>query len=166
MTISKALQTIINKQISQEFESFYTYLAMAAYFENRALNGFAKWMRMQSHEEYEHALKFFDYLNDRGGRAELLTIPQPPVEFDSPLGVFQQSLEQEQRVTESIYEIYQMAHQERDYATVSFLKWFSDEQVEEERSAADMVERLKLAGEDPQALLFLDSEAGRREMVG
>ncbi|TVR50533.1 MAG: ferritin [Puniceicoccaceae bacterium] len=162
MNITQPVQDIINRQINMEFNSAYSYLAMAAYFESRALQGFAKWMRLQSEEENVHAMKFFDYLHDRGGQVTLLEMPKPRIDFSSPLEVFQVSLDQEEKVTASIYDIYELAHNERDYATVSFLKWFNDEQVEEERSAADMVQRLELAGDNPEALLLLDQMAGQR----
>lgn len=162
MSISATIQEAINKQINLELSSAYAYLSMAAFFENRALNGFGQWMRMQSQEENGHAMKFYDYLLDRGGNVQLQTLAAPPHDFKTPLGAFEQSLAHERRVTASIHHIYGIAHEEKDYATVSLLKWFVDEQVEEEKTVSDMVDRLKIAGDNPNALLLLDSMAIQR----
>ena len=163
MKISKTIQEALNRQINLEQASAHAYLAMAAWFEQRALSGFGRWMRLQSEEETGHAMKFLDYLLDRDGTVQLLAIPEPVGSFDSPLGAFKASQEQERSVTASIYELYDLAHGEKDYATVSMLKWFVDEQVEEEKSVADMVDRLKLAGDRPDALILLDSMAAKRQ---
>jgi ferritin len=165
MSLSKTIQDAINKQINLELASAYAYLSMAAFFEGRALNGFGKWMRMQYAEENGHAMKFYDYLLDRGGRVELQTLAAPPQDFTTPLAAFEQSLAHEQKVTKSIHRIYELAHEEKDYATVSLLKWFVDEQVEEEKTVSDVVDRLKIAGDNPNALLLLDSMAGQRTTV-
>lgn len=165
MNISNSIRQAINKQINLEFVSAYSYLQAAAYFECRALNGFGKWMRLQHQEEMGHAMKFYDYLLDRGGAVELEAIAQPPGQFASALDAFEQSLAHERKVTQSIHSIYELAHEEKDYATVSLLKWFVDEQVEEEKNASDMVDRLKIAGDNPNALLLLDSMAGQRTTV-
>lgn len=162
MSVSATIQQAINKQINFELSSAYTYLSMAAYFECRALNGFGKWMRMQYQEEMGHAMKFYDYLLDRGASVELEAIPKPHNVFSSAVDAFEKSLAHEKKVTSSIHSIYEVAHQEKDYATVSLLKWFVDEQVEEEKAASDMVDRLKIAGDNPNALLLLDSMAGQR----
>ena len=132
MNISKELETALNEQIGIEFSASQSYLSMAAYFERKAFDGFAQWMHLQSSEEHQHAMKFYQYLNDRGGVARLPAIEAPRWEYGSVREVFEASLEQEHSVTENIYRLYKLAQDESDFATVSFLKWFVDEQVEEE----------------------------------
>lgn len=162
MSLTSEIQAELNKQINLEFASAYTYLSMVAYFEHRSLNGFGHWMRLQYQEENDHAMKLYDFVQDRGGRVVLEAIEKPVQDFTSPLDAFEQSLAHERKVSASIHDIYGLAHDKKDYATVAFLKWFVDEQVEEEKNAAEMVDRLKLAGENPNALLLLDSQAGAR----
>jgi ferritin len=160
--ISSTIQNAINDQIKHEFFSSYLYLSMSAYFETLSLPGFARWMRMQSQEEHEHAMKFFDFLNDRGGSVELQALDQPAGEFQSPLDVFEQSLAHERKVTALINRLYELALKENDYATQTLLQWFITEQVEEEKNAGQIVEQLKMTGGEPSALLLLDRElAGR-----
>lgn len=160
--IGKAVQDAINAQIAHEFYASYLYLAMSAYFETINLPGFARWMRAQSEEEREHAMKFFDYLNDRGGSVELGAIAQPPGEFQSPLDVFQQALEHERKVTGLIHRLYELALKESDYATQAHLQWFITEQVEEEKNASQVIEQIKMTGGQPGALFVLDRELGAR----
>ncbi len=152
----------LNEQIKQEFYSFYLYLSMAGSFEVADLPGFAHWMRKQSEEEREHAMKFFDFLLDRGERVQLRAIDQPPSSFRSPLDTFEQALEHEKEVTAHIHELYDLAMQEKDYPAQVLLNWFVSEQVEEEKSAAEIVEKLRMAGENNAALLLLDMEMGDR----
>lgn len=159
MKISPKLEDLINKQIQIEFTSRYAYLAMSAWFETTPFGGFAKWMRDQASEENFHAMKFFDYLNDRFGVVKLLPLDAPQGEFTSPLEAFRCSLKHEQAVTESINNIYAAALEEKDFATMEFLDWFLKEQVEEEKSVQDMIDDLELAGKEPDALLRLDSDA-------
>jgi ferritin len=160
--ISPAVQNAINDQIKHEFYSSYLYLSMSAYFETQSLPGFARWMRLQSQEEHEHAMKFFDFVNDRGGTIELQALDQPPGEFQSPLDVFEQALGHERKVTALINRLYELAIKESDYATQTLLQWFVTEQIEEEKNAGQIVEQLKMTGGEPSALLLLDRElAGR-----
>jgi ferritin len=126
------------------------------------LSGFAHWMRLQQAEENGHAMKFFQYIQDRGGRVVLEAIAKPSSDFSSPLDAFEQSLAHEKKVTASIHNLYELALANRDYATVSLLKWFVDEQVEEEKNASEMVDRITMAGDNSNALLLLDSQAGQR----
>lgn len=161
--LSKTIQETINEQINHELYSAYTYLSMSAYFESLNLRGFAHWMRAQSREEISHAMKFFDFLHDRGGRVVLPAIDEPPAEFESPLEVFQQALGHERKVTGLIYKIYDLAVKEKDYATQALLNWFVAEQVEEEKSTGEIVEHLKQSGNDPTGLLFLDKQLGERK---
>ena len=160
--ISPTIQNAINDQIKHEFFSSYLYLSMSAYFDTQSLLGFANWMRVQSQEEHAHAMKFFDFLNDRGGSVELQALDQPAGEFQSPLVVFEQALAHERKVTGLINRLYELALKENDYATQTLLQWFITEQVEEEKNASQIVEQLKMTGGEPSALLLLDRDlAGR-----
>jgi ferritin len=160
--LSKTMQDALNEQINKEYYSAYLYLSMSAYFEAINMPGSAKWMRTQYDEERAHALKFLDYLNDRNGRVTLKAIDQPPAEFASPLAVWEMVLEHEKKVTGLIYKLYEVALAEKDYATQSLLKWYIDEQVEEEKNATLMVERFKQAGNQPATLLLLDGHFTKR----
>jgi ferritin len=152
----------MNEQIKNEFYSAYQYLSMAAYCESANLPGFARWMRMQAREEVEHAMKFYDFILDRGSRVLLQAMDQPVADFGSPLEVFEQALEHEQRVTAMINDLYRLAVKENDYASQTFLQWFVTEQVEEEKNAGDVVETLKMIGGKSEALFLLDRELGER----
>ena len=161
--LNKAVQEAINNQIAMEFSSEYIYLSMSAHFEHANLPGFANWMQIQSQEEHTHAMRLFNFVNDRGGRVILQALPQPPVEFGVPLAIMQTALEHEQKVTAAINSLYGVAMKENDYATISMLQWFVNEQVEEEKTATLIVEQLKLIGDDGPALLLLDRELGARQ---
>jgi ferritin len=157
-----AVRDAVGEQIKHEFYSAYLYLSMAGSFEVANLPGFAHWMRQQSREEVEHAIKFFDFLLDRGEHVQLRAIEEPPYAFRSPLDTFEQALEHEKEITARIHDLYELAVRENDYPAQVFLNWFVTEQVEEEKSATEIVERLRMAGEDGAALLLLDSELGNR----
>jgi len=164
--ISQKLQTALNKQIHLEFHSAYAYLAMSAYFDEQGLPGFAHWMRLQSQEEANHATRLFDYMLDRNGKIALANIQAPPADFDSTLSVFENALAHEKNITKSIHDLYSLAVEEGDYPTQTQLHWFIDEQVEEEKSADDAVTRLKLAANQPSALLLLDQEFAKQQAGG
>ena len=161
--LSKAMQKAINEQIRDELYSAYLYLSMAAYFETLSLPGFATWMRAQSQEEVSHAMKFFDFVNERGGRVELHEIEKPPVEFESPRGVFEATFEHEQTVTGLIHDLYALALEEKDYPAQVMLHWFIEEQVEEEDSVSQILDTLDRIGDRDQALVMLDRELGQRQ---
>ncbi len=165
MTLNPKLRKLLNDQINNEMASSYTYLAMAAWFEQTPYAGFAGWMFMQSREETMHALKFYQYLVDRDAVVELQPISKPKHEFKSPLDVFEHSLKQEQKVTQQINELYDVAEQVRDHASKNLLLWFLTAQMEEEKSVRDLIDRLKLAGNDSASLLVLDREAGTRKGI-
>jgi ferritin len=160
--LSQKLQDAINEQIRDELYSAYLYLSMAAYSETANLPGFAHWMRLQSQEEISHAIKFFDYVNERGGRVVLHAIDQPPTEFESPLSIFEMTLEHEQKVTGLIHKLYELALDEKDYPTQVMLQWFIEEQVEEEDSASQILETLKRIGDKGHALVMFDQALGQR----
>lgn len=153
----------INEQINKELYSAYLYLSMRAWFEDQGLSGMAKWMDMQAIEEYEHAMKFFNFLVERGAKVALGAIEQPPAEFESPLNAFTMALDHERFVTKSINELMDLAIAENDHATKSFLYWFVDEQVEEEASVDAIVNDLKLVGDRGHGILMINRELGRRE---
>ncbi len=159
----KSVQDAMNGQIRNELYSAYQYLAMSAYCESANLPGFAHWMRMQSREELEHAMKFYDFVLDRGGKVSLQAIDRPSEEFASPLDVFEQSLAQERRVTSQIHDLYALAQQEKDYASIPLLQWFVTEQIEEEKNAGQVVDTLKMIGDSRDALFLLDRELGQRQ---
>ncbi len=160
--LGEAIQDAMNEQMKNEFYAAYQYLSMAAYCESENLPGFAHWMRTQAREETQHAMKFYDFILDRNGRVVLQAVEEPVVEFGSPLEVFERALEQEQRVTAMINDLYGLAVRENDYASQTFLQWFVTEQVEEEKNAGDVVETLKMIGDRSEALFLLDRELGRR----
>ena len=160
--LSKEVEKAINNQIKNEYYSSYIYLSMAAYCESINMQGFAKWMRTQSDEEMKHAMRLFDYVIDRDGRVVLQSIPKPPLDFESLAKIFQQVLDHEREVTSMINKLYELAINDNDHATAVELQWFISEQVEEEKSAKDILEKLKLAGDDPSALLILDHQLSER----
>lgn len=161
--MNKRVLDTINEQIKHELFSAYLYLSMSAHFEAAGLPGFAKWTRKQAEEETEHAMKFFDFVNERGGRVILHAIDQPEIEFGSPLSVFEEILNHEKKVTSLINNLYAVAMEEKDYATQVMLHWFIEEQVEEESNAQAIVDRLGMAGENKSALLHLDHQVGERQ---
>jgi len=160
--LEKTMHVAMNEQIKNEFYSAYQYLSMAAYCESVNLPGFAHWMRTQSQEEMEHAMKFYDFILARNGRVVLQAMDQPVVDFGSPLEVFEQALEHEREVTAMINDLYGLAVRENDYASQAFLQWFVTEQVEEEKNAGDVVDTLKMVGEKSESLFLLDRELGGR----
>jgi len=159
------LYEALNRQINREIYSAYLYLSMSAFFETKNLKGFANWMKVQGEEEMTHAMKFYRYLLDRGERVQLLDIEAPPFEWASPLAVFEQALAHEKEVTAMINRLAGLSMEHKDYATQTMLQWFVTEQIEEEANASEIVEKLKLAGETPAGLLFLDAELAKRIFV-
>lgn len=154
--------TLINDQINHELYSSYLYLSMAAYFEGSNLPGFAHWMEVQSAEEREHAMKFYEYVFDRGEKVTLKAIDQPPSEWESPLDVFENVLLHEQKVTGLINKIYAAALEENDYATQVMLQWFITEQVEEEKNAVQIIEQLKMIENKDTAKLLMEHALAKR----
>jgi ferritin len=162
MKLSAKVEQALNDQLNLELRSAYAYLGMAAYFDHTAFSGCASWMSLQSREELKHADKFFNYLAGRGGKIALQALPAPRCDYKSVLEVFQTSLIQEEEVSASVNRLYELAAADKDFSTLAFLKWFLDEQVEEEKNVGDMVARLKLVGDNPTSLLQLDQFAARR----
>ncbi len=160
--LSKTIQDVINDQIHHEIASAYLYLSMSAQAEAMAFPGAAKWLKIQWKEELGHAMRFFEYVYARGGRVLLKGIEAPPVDFASLTDIFQHVLTHEQKVTSLIHRICDMASKDNDYATQAELQWFVKEQVEEEKSAADILRQLKVIGESGPSLLMLDHQLGAR----
>jgi ferritin len=160
--IKQTVQDALNEQIKQELYSSYVYLAVAAYCERASLPGFAHWMSVQSAEERTHAMKLYDFILDRGGKVELKAIDAPASEFGSPMQIAEKALEHEKLVTGLIEDLYELAVKEHDYAAVSMLQWFIDEQVEEEKNATLLVDQVRMVGDNRAALLMLDMELGKR----
>jgi ferritin len=160
--ISEALTREINEQIKFELYSAYMYLAMSADCSDRNLSGFAHWLSQQAEEEVAHAMRFYHFLLERGARVELMAIDQPPARFGSPLEIMEKSLEHERFVTGRINGLYELAMTENDYPAQVLLQWFVTEQVEEESSIDEIVERMRMFGAEGPALLMLDTQLGSR----
>ena len=160
--LSKTMEDALNEQINKELYSAYLYLSMAAYCESVSLPGFAHWMRAQAQEEQEHAMKLYDFVFEQGGRVVLKAIDAPPVEFESPMAVFSSTLEHEQKVTAFIDALYSLAVEEKDHASQVHLQWFISEQVEEEKSASQILERLNLVDDKAQSLVMVDRHLASR----
>ncbi|RMG68100.1 MAG: ferritin [Calditrichaeota bacterium] len=161
--LPKKVEEALNHQIREEFYSSYLYLAMAAYFEDKSLNGFATWMKEQAREEVGHAMRIFNYVTDRRGRVILEAIPQPTTNFSSVQEVFEKALEHEQYITGKINELYALSVEEKDYPTQVMLQWFITEQVEEESTVEAILERVRLIGDHQPALILLDRELAARQ---
>ncbi len=161
--MTNKMEKALNEQINEELFSSYLYLAMSAWFESQNLPGFASWMKVQAREENGHAMKFFEYVNERRGRVVLKAIKEPGKEWKSPLAAFEAALEHEQYITGRINDLVNLAAAEGDHATVGLLQWFVKEQVEEEATADRIVQMLKLAANAPGALLMLDHQMGERK---
>jgi ferritin len=163
--LSPTIEQKLNDQLNAELYSAYLYLSMSAYFESSELDGFANWMRVQEQEEKVHAMKFFDFINSRGGRVRLRAIDGPPTDWQSPADAFEQTYSHEQKVTGLINALSSAAVAESDHATQTFLQWFVNEQVEEEESANRILRNLKIIGSDGTGLLMLDRELAQRVFV-
>lgn len=160
--ISEKINKLLNEQVQKEFFSAYLYLSIEAYFHNQNLDGFANFFRVQVQEERDHAMKFFNYINQKGAKVELLQINAPETEFDSAEEIFAITLGHEQFVTKSIYNIVDNALEEKDHGTNTFLQWFVTEQVEEEATMEKYLRKLQLIKNDPNGLFMLDAELAQR----
>lgn len=160
--LKKKMLKALNKQINAELYSSYLYLSMESYFQSVSLTGFAGWMRGQVQEELFHSMKFYDYVNECGGKVSLEAIDKPEGEWKSPLTAFEHILKHEQLVTSLINDLMELAISEKDHATQIFLQWFVSEQVEEEASVGEVVDKLRMIGDDRSGLFLLDAEMGKR----
>jgi len=166
MEISQELTDAINDQLNFELYSAYIYLSMAAWFEERKLPGMGHWMEVQVDEEYNHAMRFYRHIVERGGRVIMKAIEGPQTEWTSPLDVFETAYNHEKVVTERIYKIGDIADKERDRAAQTMLNWFYNEQTEEEKNTSEIRDQLKMIGDNVQALLMLDAKLGARAPAG
>lgn len=162
--LSEKMETAFNKQITAELYASNLYLAMGAYFDAQAYRGFGHWLRLQSEEERQHAIRIIDIVVDRGGQVDIQNINAPGT-FDSPLAVFEQVAAQEQSVTRMFHVLSELAEMERDHTTLVELEWFLLEQVEEERVSGDILKKVKRLQDSPSGLLELDRELGGRAVV-
>jgi len=160
--IGKTMQDAMNEQINKELFSSYLYLSMVAHFESKNLAGFAHWMRIQEAEEHEHAMKFYEFIIERGGQVVLKAIEAPATQWNSNLELFREVATHEAKVTASINALYELALAEKDYPAQVMLQWFINEQVEEEKNAAEIVANLELIEERGTAVLMLDHRLAKR----
>ena len=162
MKISAKMQAAMNQQLRREFGAYYLYLAMSAWFAYRNFDGFAAWMRAQASEEEAHAMRFFEYINDRGGEISLEALDQPKASWKGVLGVFEAARAHEVGVSAGINKLYALALAEKDYASQAMLQWFITEQVEEEKTSTHIVATLRIIGDSASGLLIYDRELGAR----
>ena len=160
--LNKKIEDAFNDQINAELFSSYLYLAMSAHLEDTAMKGMARWMKFQAKEEMEHAMKFVDFIAERGGRVVYKGIETPQSEWNSPLEIFKAAYEHEQYITKRINDLMELAIPEKDFASQVFLQWFVSEQVEEEANADEIVKKLEMIGEGRNGIYMLDRELGQR----
>ncbi|NBG89503.1 ferritin [Isachenkonia alkalipeptolytica] len=163
--LSEKLTNELNEQIKHEFFSANYYLAMAAYCKDQNLDGFANFFVVQAEEERFHAMKFFNFIDEMGGKVIITGYDDPRTNFDSMIDVFTAGLEHEQFVTKRIHHLMDIAMEEKNYPAISFLNWFVDEQVEEEATMTNLLEKLKLINNNPNGLFMLDKELSTRSFV-
>ena len=163
--LNKRIEEELNKQINAEIWSAYLYLSMSAYFEDKNLPGFANWMKVQYQEELTHALKIFDYINERGGRVILQPIEEVKTEWRDTVEVFEETLKHEQHVTGLINNLVNVAIEEKDHATNNMLQWFVSEQVEEEAAADEILQQLKMLQGKKEGVFMLDRELKQRTFI-
>ena len=160
--LSEKIQTALNEQLNAELYSSYLYLSMSSYFKSINLEGFANWMNVQAREELMHAMKFYDFVLQRGGKVVLKAVEAPPTDWNSSLNVFENALKHEQKVTGLINQLVGLALAENDHATNIFLQWFVTEQIEEEESADYVVQQLKFVDGAKSGLFMMDRELSKR----
>lgn len=160
--INQRIKDLMNRQIKHELESYYIYLSMAAYFHALNLDGMAHWMRCQAHEEMTHAMKFFDYIIDRGGRVELLDLKQLQTAWNSPAEAWESAYQHEQFITGKITGLMKAVREENEYIAEPLMNWFINEQVQEEADTSKISGQVKVVNESKEGLLFLDRELGTR----
>lgn len=159
--LSKKMLDALNSQITLELASSHSYLSMAAWFESENLPGSAAWMRRQAREEYAHAMKIFDFVADRDGRIALEAIPKPAHQWKDSQDLWASALKAEQKVTASLAKISKLAIAEDDFATQALMQWFATEQVEEEKTARDILEQVTLIKPNSSAMFFIDRHLGK-----
>lgn len=163
--INENVAKVLNEQLNKEFYSSYLYLSMSAHFSDIGLLGFANWMKVQTQEEAAHAMFIYDFLINRGVRVDFPSIETAPADWGSPLSIIEAALKHEIFITNSINNIITVAEEAKDRATISYMNWFIDEQVEEEANAKEIIDKLKLIGDDKSALYLLDKDLSTRVFV-
>ena len=163
--MNKKINDAINKQVAAEFYSAFLYLSMSAYCETNNFKGMANWLKVQYQEELTHALKLYQFVLDRGGEVELQQLDKPEVNFTSPYDVFNKAYKHEQKVTGMINDLYELANQEKDYASQELLHWFIKEQVEEEANSSEIANNLEKVGDDGNGLLLIDQQLASRVFI-
>ena len=161
--MNKKVYKAFNEQVQAELYSAYMYLAMSLHLEDENFKGMAHWMRLQYEEEREHAFRLMKFMQERGVKPELLQIDMPPAEYGTTLEVFTKALEHEKYVTSRIHEMYEVAMKEKDYAAMSHLLWFIDEQVEEEDQTREIVDNLMMVGDNMNGIFVIDGQLGSRK---
>ncbi len=161
--IGEKMENALNKQVNAEFYSSFLYLSMSADFESKNFKGFAQWLKIQAEEEYQHAMRLYQHIIERGGKVKLQAIDAPKIDWKAPLEAFQDAYEHEKKVTGMIYNLVEAARGEKDYAADSMLKWFVDEQVEEEANTLQIVEQLKMIGDSKGSIFMLDHQLAKRK---
>ncbi len=160
--IGQQIQDVMNEQIKHETFSAYLYFSMAAYFYSKSLDGMAQWMKAQAQEEFAHAFRFFNHINNRGGRIELQALEKPQTEWESPIAAFKAALKHEEFITGKINDLAKLADEENDRAAGIMLQWFVTEQVEEEDTVSTVINMLELVGDSGHGILMADRELGSR----
>jgi len=161
--INEKMQNALNEQIQREIFSSYIYLSMAAYLDEIGLKGFSSWMKAQSKEELTHAMKIYEYILTRNGRVVLKAIQQPQTDWNSALNVFEDAMAHEEFISAEINKLADLAEELKDRATLSFLQWFIDEQVEEEASVREILQNLTMVGNDSAGMLDMNATLGGRD---
>ncbi len=161
--LSEKMQAALSHQINEELESAYVYLAMASESERLGLPGFTNWFKLQYHEELGHADRFFNYVHERNGKVNLEAIAKPNISDETPLSLFEKTLEHEQHISKCIFNLKDLARAESDHATDVFLEWFVNEQVEEEASVQTVIDQLRLIDGSPNGLFLIDRELASRQ---
>lgn len=161
--LNKKMEEALNRHMQEEIGSSYLYLSMAAWFLKENLNGFAHWMKIQSKEEWGHAMKFFEYIHERGAHVRLEELAKPEGDFESARDVIEKTFAHEKKVTALVNKLYELAGKEKDFATQEMLHWFLKEQVEEEAGVSLLLEKIKMIADKGSALLYLDKELAKRE---
>ena len=160
--MDKKVHELLNQQINKEFYSAYLYLEFSNYFKREGLDGFANWYMIQASEERDHAMLFYQYLQNNNATVTLGAIDDPTRTFDSHMEVLRAGLAHEEYVTSLINDIYAEAYQAKDFRTMQFLDWFVKEQGEEETNANDLISKMELFGSDPKGLYMLNQELAAR----
>jgi len=160
--LAKKMETALVNQVQEEMYSFYLYLAMAEYAASEGLPGLQHWMRNQALEEFSHAVKFMNYIAEKGGKSELKALQAPPKTWKSAKQVFEEALKHEGHITECINNLVDLAYTLKDHSTVNFLNWFVGEQVEEEAAAKAVIDMINLTGNAPGGMFMIDRELAAR----